>query len=532
MSKKRKMRTGNRVAVYARYSSDNQREFSIDAQIRAAQKYVAENGWQITKVYCDKAKSATSDKRPDFQNMIKDCTLDLFDIILVHKIDRFSRNIYDFAIYKNVLKMNGIRLVSVAERLDDNDPDSEFYSGIMELMAARYSKNLAREVMKGMKENAYRAMTTGGRAPLGYDIDPSTKKYILNETEAITVREIFRLYNEGNGYNRIISELNNKGYLTKSGNKFGKNSIHDILTNEKYSGVYIFNRATSKDYEGTRNTHESKDDNEVIRVPGGVPAIISSEDFQKAQQRMKDNKRSPGSFTAKETYLLSGLVFCGECGYRMTGNMRYGGRNKTKFVSYKCGRRENYKACDNKEIRREYLENYILSELERLVLNDEAIPRLAQKLQEYQSQKKSQNDVEATAIKAKLHDIEIQIGNIVNAIASGFMQGSFKEKMSALEQEKALLETKLREIETSNPSTKIDEAMLKQMIGMFQQFVREKNVPECKKFIQAFVQRVDVFKEHVEVTFKVPSSFSAQTECLTIKTEERIKTLFKKYKAA
>lgn len=95
-----------------------------------------------------------------------------------------------------------------------------------------------------------------------------------------------------------------------------------------------------------------------------------------------------------------------------------------------------------------------------------------------------------------------------------------------------MIETRLKEMEISNPVFKIDEAMLRKMISMFQQFVREKNVPECKKFIQAFVEKVVVFKDHVEVTFKVPSSFSAQTEYLTIKAEEKIKILFKKYKVA
>jgi site-specific DNA recombinase len=531
MSKKSKMRTGNCVAAYARYSSENQNDASIDAQMLAIEKYCKENGLHLVKTYIDRAKSATTDRRPAFLEMIGDSKLDLFDGIIFHKLDRFSRDTNDTAIYKRILRENGVRLISVLEHLDGS-PESGITEALLSAMAEYYSKNLAREVMKGFTQNALKCKTTGGHPPLGYDIDRESKKYVLNETEAITIREIFKLYNEGSGYNKIIGELNAKGYKTKNGNYFGKNSIHDILCNEKYTGVYVFNRSASKAYDGTRNNHESKDDEDIIRVPGGVPTIISQEDFDKTQQRMKVNKRSPGAYTAKETYLLSGLVFCGECGRRMTGNMRYGGRNKTKFVSYKCGYRENYKACENKEIRREYLESYVLAELERLVLNDEAIPKLSQKLQEYQSKKKSQNDVEITAISAKLHDINVKIGNIVNAIANGYMQSIFKEKMSALEEEKALLETRLREIETSNPAKKIDEAMLKKMIGMFQQFVREKNVPECKKFIQAFVQKVDVFKDHVEVTFKVPSSFSTQTECLTIKTEERIKTLFRKFKVA
>jgi site-specific DNA recombinase len=531
MSKKRKMRTGNRVAVYARFSSDNQRDESIDAQIRAITKYCQENDLQIVKTYIDRAKSATTDKRPAFQSMISDSDIDLFDMVLVHKFNRFSRSMNDSVIYKERLKYNGVTLFSVTEKFDDSP-----LSGVMEAlsmaMAEFASKDLSREVMKGMTENAYQCMTTGGHPPLGYDIDPQTKKYVINETQAITVRAIFKLYNDGYGYDKIIGELNASGYKTKNGNHFGKNSLHDILCNEKYAGVYVFNRSASKAYDGTRNNHESKGDDEIIRIPGGVPAIVSAEDFEKAQQRMKANKRGPGAYTAKESYLLSGLIFCGECGRRMSGNMRYGGRKKTKYVSYKCGYRENYKACDNKEIRREYLEGYILSELQRLVLNDEAIPKLVQKLQEYQSQKKSQNDVETTAINAKLHDIEVQIGNIVNAIAGGYMRGSFKEKMVELENEKALLETRLREVESSNPAVKVDEAMLKKMMDMFQQFVSENNIPECKKFIQAFVQKVIVFKEHVEVIFKVPSSASVQSECLTLKVEEKTKVLCKNFKVA
>lgn len=529
---KKKYKTGNRVAIYARYSSDNQRDESLSGQIRAIKSYCEQNDYSITKIYTDKAKSATSDKRPGFQSMIHDSALDAFDIVIVHKLDRFSRDRYDFAIYKQKLTKNGVRLLSVMEDFDDS-PESIILRSVLEGMAEYYSKNLAREVMKGMSENAYKCMHTGGIPPLGYDIDPATKKYVINDTEAITIREIFRLYNDGNGYDKIITALNAKGYLTKKSKPFGKNSLHEIIANEKYSGVYIFNRSSSKDFEGARNNHESKDDDDVIRIDGGVPAIIAKEEFTKAKHRMIANKTGAGRYKAKELYLLSGLIFCGECGHRMQGNMRFGGRNKLKYVSYKCGGRDNCKSCDNKEIRREYIESFVLSEMERLIFNDKAIPKLIEKLEAYQSERTNDNEKESDEIKTHLRDVNIQLENIISAVASGYTKSAFKDKISELEQQKNELELRLKEIEILSPTLSVNEEMLRKMISMFEQYVKDKNISECKKFIDSFLQKVVIYIDKVEVVFKIAStSFDGQNDCLTFKTEEKIQTLFKRFKVA
>ena len=112
-----------RVACYARYSTNMQREESIAAQIRAMKNYCEVNGWTIIRIYVDEAKSATTDRRPNFQKMIADSSKKEFDIVLVHKLDRFSRNRYDSAIYKYKLRKNNVRLCSVLERIDDT-PES------------------------------------------------------------------------------------------------------------------------------------------------------------------------------------------------------------------------------------------------------------------------------------------------------------------------------------------------------------------------------------------------------------------------
>ncbi|HEX2938729.1 MAG TPA: recombinase family protein [Ruminiclostridium sp.] len=147
-------------------------------------------------------------------------------------------------LYKRLLKKQGIRLISVLENLDDS-PESVILESILEGMAEYYSKNLAREVRKGMNENALKAKHDGGIPPLGYDVTPD-KGYALNQTEATTVKLVFDLYTQGYGYRKIIEKLNARALKTKTGKPFGKNSIAEILRNEKYIGRYVFNKRLNK----------------------------------------------------------------------------------------------------------------------------------------------------------------------------------------------------------------------------------------------------------------------------------------------
>ena len=388
--------------------------------------------------------------------MIQESSQNIFDVLIVHKLDRFSRDKFDSTTYKRKLKKNGIRLISVTENLDGS-PESIILESLLEGMAEYYSKNLAREVMKGMKENAYQCKHTGGIPPLGFDIDPGTQKYVINEVEAKVIREIFSLYLDGYGYRKMITVLNQKGYKTKRGNTFGKNSIHELLRNEKYAGTYVFNRTASKDAFGNRNGHLDKDNDSIIRIEGGVPAIISQEDFQKAQAKMATNKHQLGFYKAKEIYLLSGLIFCGECGHALQGNHRPACKNRPKYITYRCGNRDRTKQCDNKEIRREYVEMYVLHQLEQRLFNDKAIPHLVQMLNEYQLKTNTSITKEASEIQVKLKEIIKQIANIMTAVENGFFQESFKTRMTELEKEKMTLEISIQQLSIREKSVEITE---------------------------------------------------------------------------
>ena len=367
-----------RVALYARFSSDNQRTESIDAQVRAMTDFCNQNKWKIVEIYIDEAYSATNDRRPSFQRMIEDSGKGLFDIVLVHKLDRFSRNRYDSAVYKNKLKHNGVRLFSVLERLDDS-PESIILESMIESIGEYYSSNIAREVMKGLKENAFHCKSTGGKAPLGFDIGDD-KKLVINQREAEAVTIIFDMYINGYSYRDIAEHLNSKGYVTKKGTPFKpcSASFYEILNNLKYTGTYVYNRSSSKDYNHRRNSHRYKPEEEIIKIADGCPAIISMETFQKAAERRKSGA-ARAQLGAKHFYLCSGIVICGECGKKMYGSRRYG---KYHFNTYCCTSHKT-DCCNIKEIDSDKLDKYTVTLLERELFNEESMKKRICELNRY-----------------------------------------------------------------------------------------------------------------------------------------------------
>ena len=167
-----------------------------------------------------------------YNQMMADAMENKFDVIIFHKIDRNSRNELNYFIFKDKLEKLGIRYEYAAQPIDTDSPEGQVMETVMVGMAAYYSRNLAKETKKGMNENAYKAIFYGGYAPLGYKI--VDKHYVIDEKEAEAVRLIFNLYLDGKGYGEICLALAARGYTTRSGKNFPKNSLHDILLTERY----------------------------------------------------------------------------------------------------------------------------------------------------------------------------------------------------------------------------------------------------------------------------------------------------------
>ena len=154
MTKKKINNEGSmRAVIYARYSSENQREESIEGQLRECYAFARKNDISVVGEYIDRAFSAKTDKRPDFQKMIKDSAKRNFDLVIVWKLDRFARNRYDSANYKAVLKRNGVKVMSATESISEGS-EGILLESVLEGMAEYYSADLSEKVIRGHTENA------------------------------------------------------------------------------------------------------------------------------------------------------------------------------------------------------------------------------------------------------------------------------------------------------------------------------------------------------------------------------------------
>ena len=176
------------AVIYARYSSDNQTEQSIEGQLRVCEQYAQNNDILILNTYIDRAMTGTNDNRPDFQRMIKDSNKKEFEFVLVYKIDRFSRNKYETAKYKKILKDNGVKLLSAMENIPDT-PEGIILESLLEGMAEYYSAELSQKVKRGMNETRLKDNFTGGTIIYGYKVE--NHKVLINEEQAEVVRYIY-----------------------------------------------------------------------------------------------------------------------------------------------------------------------------------------------------------------------------------------------------------------------------------------------------------------------------------------------------
>ena len=489
-----------RAVLYARFSSDNQREESIEAQLRAMHEYCSRNSIVIIHEYCDRAKSATTDDRPEFLKMISASREGGFDFAIVHKLDRFSRNRYDSAYYKRELKKNGVQLLSVLEQMDDS-PESIILESVLEGMSEYYSKNLAREVMKGMRESAMDCRYIGGWIPYGFRVDPQTHRYIINDYEAEAVRMIFRDVADGCGYNVVLNKLNSMGYRTRLGNTFSKETLYEMLRNEKYNGVYVFSRAASKDELGRRNNHMDKPIEDQIRIPGGMPKIVDDETFARVQAILASRKRH-GRRDGKRKYLLTGMVFCGLCGHRYCGDsMQTGGeKNRSVIGTYFCNNRKNHgaHACSNSNIHQEPLEELVLRKIEEIVFDESRIPGIVQAYRELCQQEDGEDKDKVRTLRQNLKTVEQKIANIVNIIANTG-SAALVTQLTQLEREKELLDVQIQEEERGTKEDDLDEEAIRAAFRQAQKMFHSGTLPQMEQIINLYLDKVLVYPDYVEI---------------------------------
>ena len=500
------------VVAYARFSSDNQREESIDAQLRAIRQYCQQHDYILLDTYIDEARSATTDDRPAFQQMIKDSASGDWSAVIVHKLDRFSRNRYDSAIYKKQLKDNGVHIESVLERLDDS-PESVILESLLEGMSEYYSKNLAREVLKGKHETALQCKHNGGQPPYGLMVNKDGT-YAINEYEAEAVRMMFRLTGEGYTMTEIKAALADRGFATRSGRSFATTTINTMLHNEKYCDTYVYNR-TKPQPKGGKRTNESRPDDEIIRIPNGIPAIIDNRTFEEVQVILKrrSNMGAKRARAAKEVYLLQGLIKCGNCGASMVGNRRKDGRNKALRITYECnGRKTKTTDCKMRGIRRDFIENIVIDYIEQYILSDEAMERVKEKIVIELNSMTANSPTSLPSLNKELRDTEQKLNKLIEAITSGINALVIKDQIEALDQKKQQLETQIEQLKARQQMiSSFDDIALDNYIKQYRD-IRSKTRLHQKEIINKFVDEVLVYDndqdgDKIIIKVKFPESY-------------------------
>ena len=502
-------RNKEQVVAYARYSDDGQREESIDAQLRAIREYAKKNNMLIIEEYIDRGKSATNDRRAEFQRMIKDAKNRQFKKVIVHKFDRFSRNMEDSVMYTVELRKYGVEVVSAMEQFDDS-PMGGLMRYLMMAMADMYSKNLSNEVEKGKKENAYQGKHGGGKPPLGYDVNHETMKLTINEKESEAVRMIFSMFLEGKGYNTIIEKLNLLGYKTKRGKAFGKNSLYEILKNEKYTGTLVYNRSSRPVYDPIEketkfNRHKLKPDEEIIRTENAHPAIITKEDFDRVASKMLDRKRKASSYTAKETYLLSGKLYCGECGSKYNGINRPANGRRKQYVSYRCSRRNGSLKCKNSEISREVLESFVLDKLANYLFSDAMAEQLYRGYCAFFLSRRTGAKEELETVRSEIDklskDIEVVLDLMIQTHSS-----AMSDKLNAMESRRDKLQAREIELNCMAKLVIYHKSTYTKAFRTAKKKLMERKLEQTREIIEQFVDRIDIFKEKIVITFNFDGS--------------------------
>ena len=477
------------AVIYARYSSDNQREESIEGQIRECTAYAEKNDITVVKHYIDRAISAKTDNRPQFQQMIRDSERKLFDMVLVWKLDRFARNRYDSARYKTQLKKNGVKLMSATEIISDG-PEGIILESVLEGYAEYYSADLSEKVIRGMTENALKGKFTGGAVPVGYWIDEK-QHFQADPLVAPLIHEAFKMYNDGSTMTEVRDWLNEHQVKNPRGGPMSYNTVQHMLKNRRYIGELKYRD---------------------ILIPDAIPPIVSPELFEDVQIKMAKNKKAPARRKAEDDYLLTTKLFCGYCGSLMFGES---GTSRSGDVHryYKCATVKKRKSCQKKTVRKQWLEDLVIAKTKALIMDDTVIDSLVSSVMELQNKE----NIRLPLYEKQLRETETGIQNMLNAIQAGILTSSTKERLETLETQKKELEAKIAEERLAKP--KLSEDFVRFWLTRFRKLDLSQK-EQRQALIDTFINAIYLYDDKMLITFNYKEgtetvSFAQATEAVT-----------------
>jgi site-specific DNA recombinase len=515
--------TSWRAIVYARYSSDNQRDASVEDQVRICKERVAREGWTLAGVLVDRAFSGASVLRPGYQALLQAVRAGECDLIVAEALDRLSRDQADIAWLFRLLRFAGVRILTLAE-----GDISELHIGLKGTMNALFLKDLAQKTHRGLRGRVELGRSAGGNA-YGYrvlrrvdaDGSSSTGERQIDAREAEVVQRIYRAYAAGVSPKRIALTLNAEGIAGPRGGAWNASTINGnrlrgtgILNNELYIGRLVWNRLVYvKDPETGRRRSRARDTTERISVDVPDLRIVPDElwEMVRSRQAQLEHRREgdggqPRPFWSKQRprYVFSGLMRCGMCG---------AGFSKISANLFGCSgaRNKGPTVCTNRlTLRRNALEETVFGRLRGRLMD----PLLFQAFVETFTAEWNRLQGAAAADRhmreTELGHTRQQIERLVDAIVSGTPSVAVRDRLAALEQRRISLETEMASAIAPAPRLHPNLAeMYRRKVAELTQVLDTEGAAEARELVLSLVETITLVPEDGQLRIEVRGELAA-----------------------
>lgn len=483
-----------RVGLYIRVSTDEQaREgHSIEAQRNVLNAWAVLKGATSVSEFIDDGYSAKNLNRPAIQRLIAACNQRSLDAVIVWKLDRLTRNLRDLLMLTDdVFRSNGVQFISSTETIDTSGPSGRLILNVLGAFAQSERENTSLRTTMVMRELAKTGKHMGGRPPYGYAVDPDGR-YLLVPSEAEAVRMIFSMKAAQHSYAEICAALDAAGHKTRSGKSFGKNTLHDMLRNEKYTGTYIYNRAACAGADGRRNNRASKPESEWERIPGAMPTIIPFDLWRAVNDMLNGNKSIGGKNSAKNVYLLSGLVRCGVCGKKMV--ICNAGRNRdgSYWRAYRC------KDKCVKGVEYQKLESCVFDFLEYYAGSESFINTILELAKQFNAYAAEDSNHDADELRAAISQVQIERNNLFKlASKSNDPPASLLDEISRKDAHIRQLQIDIEKIENSALCIR-EEDLIKHLSNIAN--IRTLDKDAQKKVVMELIESVNIHANKIEIS--------------------------------
>lgn len=482
-----------KVCLYIRVSTEEQATegYSLSAQVNTLRQYAELQGWYVTNVYAEGISGKSIKGRPQLQQLLVDMQYGQFDGILVWKISRLSRSLYDTLTLLKRFEEFNVQFVSYSENFDTSTPIGRLVLQLMAGIAEMERNTLSDNVKLGMKQKALEGGWNGGSV-LGYDsIDG---ELVINEKEAEVVRIIFTEYAQGKGLKAVANKLNKSGYKTKRGRLFSINGIAQILDNPMYIGKIRWMRMN--DWNTKRR--KGKNPNPII-VDGNHKAIISK-DLWAIVQELRTNK----SFKQKqsdEPFLLNALLRCPVCGQGMVPHITTYKRKdgtKRKHRYYECGDFHNKGtvACNANSVRAFEAEERVFSLIKNFIQNDEQIREKIQGINQNNSQHENAFQQEIDELNKRINELNDLQERYFHAFENKlFPLDMLQDRLRLVSEEKTAIEYKLNSLRgeiTRSINKTISPQLIKELLQRFIIVYEDGTREQKKHLLQLLVKQINV----------------------------------------